>query len=81
MTKTLKELSKTSIAPATAPSVAANTPRDLEQLAYVLWQERGCPEGSPEQDWFAAERLLQQDAPVPAPAPKHFVAGRSESES
>jgi hypothetical protein len=23
--------------------------------AYELWQERGCPDGNPETDWFAAE--------------------------
>ena len=28
-------------------------------LAYRLWQERGCPDGSPEIDWFQAEEELQ----------------------
>lgn len=28
-------------------------------LAYHLWQERGCPEGSPEIDWLEAEQELQ----------------------
>ena len=28
-------------------------------LAYHLWQERGCPEGSPEVDWLQAEQQLQ----------------------
>lgn len=27
-------------------------------LAYALWQQRGGPEGSPEEDWFRAEREL-----------------------
>jgi len=27
-------------------------------LAYALWQQRGCPEGSPEEDWFKAEQEL-----------------------
>jgi Protein of unknown function (DUF2934) len=27
-------------------------------LAYALWQYRGCPIGSPEQDWLEAERQL-----------------------
>jgi hypothetical protein len=26
-------------------------------LAYELWIKRGCPIGSPEEDWFQAERL------------------------
>jgi hypothetical protein len=25
-------------------------------LAYSYWQERGCQGGSPEEDWFRAER-------------------------
>jgi hypothetical protein len=28
-------------------------------LARALWEARGCPEGSPEDDWFRAERVLQ----------------------
>jgi hypothetical protein len=27
--------------------------------AHQLWIERGCPEGSAEQDWYAAQRLLR----------------------
>jgi len=27
-------------------------------LAYQLWHERGCPEGSPEVDWFQAQQQL-----------------------
>ena len=33
-------------------------------LAYRFWQERGCPDGSPEADWSQAEEKL------------HFAAGR-----
>ena len=25
---------------------------EISELAYSLWQDRGCPEGSPEADWF-----------------------------
>jgi len=32
---------------------------DIAALAYLLWQDRGCPEGSPEKDWYEAERKLQ----------------------
>jgi hypothetical protein len=28
-------------------------------LAYLLWQERGCPKGSDQDDWFRAEKELQ----------------------
>jgi hypothetical protein len=31
---------------------------DIAKLAYAVWQQRGCPEGSPEFDWFEAERNL-----------------------
>jgi hypothetical protein len=32
----------------------------IERLAYRLWQQRGRPIGSPEIDWFRAERLMQE---------------------
>ena len=31
----------------------------IEVLAYHLWQARGCPDGSPEVDWFQAEQQLR----------------------
>jgi hypothetical protein len=31
-------------------------------LARALWEARDCPEGSPEEDWFQAERALQSYA-------------------
>ena len=43
-------------------SVESTEPRPLHEqiasLAYALWQERGYPEGSPEEDWFRAEQAL-----------------------
>ena len=33
------------------------TPRDeIARLAYSYWLERGCQGGSPEEDWYRAER-------------------------
>ena len=32
----------------------------IEALAHALWEERGCPIGSPEEDWFRAERELNE---------------------
>ncbi|HUI76416.1 MAG TPA: DUF2934 domain-containing protein [Bryobacteraceae bacterium] len=32
----------------------------IARLAYEHWQERGCPSGSPEVDWFHAEKKLVQ---------------------
>jgi adenosine deaminase len=37
---------------------AANQ-QEIAALAYRLWQDRGCPEGSPEQDWSRAVEELQ----------------------
>jgi Protein of unknown function (DUF2934) len=31
----------------------------IAALAYQLWQERGCPIGSDQKDWFQAERELK----------------------
>jgi hypothetical protein len=40
-------------------SETANSTSDIAALAYELWQQRGCPEGSPEEDWYQAERKIQ----------------------
>ena len=36
---------------------------DIATLAHTLWQARGCPEGSPEEDWFHAVQKLR-DRPI-----------------
>jgi hypothetical protein len=38
--------------------IEAASDSDIAALAYHLWQERGCPSGSPEEDWYRAEELL-----------------------
>jgi hypothetical protein len=30
----------------------------IAELAYQLWEERGCPQGSAEVDWFEARRRV-----------------------
>ena len=50
--------------PSTASECHSQVPENsmqenLEKLAYGLWQERGCPYGSPELDWLDAERKLR----------------------
>ena len=30
----------------------------IARRAYAIWQERGCPWGSPEEDWLRAEQEL-----------------------
>jgi hypothetical protein len=38
---------------------SAEVDRDaIEKLAYQYWMNRGCPDGSAEQDWLEAERIL-----------------------
>lgn len=32
--------------------------RSIGELAYRLWQARGCPDGTAEQDWLEAEKQL-----------------------
>lgn len=45
---------------ATEPWVATNRPtrEQIATLAYTLWEERGCPDGSADEDWFTAEERL-----------------------
>ena len=33
--------------------------QDITSLAYALWQQRGAPPGSSDQDWEEAERQLR----------------------
>jgi hypothetical protein len=37
----------------------------ITALAYQLWQNRGCPIGSEQEDWFRAEEDLKKLAGVP----------------
>jgi len=39
--------------------------RSIGELAYRLWQARGCPEGTAEQDWLEAERQLAGEVRSP----------------
>jgi Protein of unknown function (DUF2934) len=32
--------------------------RRIASLAYEFWQQRGCPNGTPEEDWFRAQREI-----------------------
>ena len=32
----------------------------VQKLAYQHWEKRGCPLGSPEIDWFAAEKAVPE---------------------
>ena len=52
--------------------VTVTTPGQSEvaALAYQLWQDRGSPVGSPDEDWFRAERELSVPTEMVAEAAK-----------
>jgi len=41
----------------TAPALVPES--EIALLAYALWEKRGRPIGSPEEDWYQAERALR----------------------
>lgn len=41
---------------------------EIALRAYRLWEERGCPIGSPEEDWFRAEEEIRSQASQSEPA-------------
>ena len=49
-----------------APSVDIRDPsisnEDVARRAYSLWEERGKPFGSPEEDWYKAKEELRAGA-------------------
>lgn len=46
-----------------ADTLAAPLDREsIAVLAYRLWQQRGCPEGSGEWDWLQAEAILRAES-------------------
>ena len=47
---------------------AAEEHKEIARLAYSYWQARGCPVGSPEDDWYRAENELRQPMTVTASA-------------
>ncbi len=47
--------------------IAAFGHREIAALAHKLWQARGCPEGSPEEDWFEAVKELRSHATRTSP--------------
>ena len=42
--------------------IAAFGHSEIAALAYELWQARGCPDGSPEEDWYRAAEELRARA-------------------
>jgi hypothetical protein len=50
---------------ASAHSITTFGHHEIAALAHALWQARGCPEGSPEEDWFRAAEQLRSRAHTP----------------
>ena len=46
-----------------APMQKVLDQEEIQRLAYRFWLERGCPVGSPEQDWFRAEEEMGREEP------------------
>jgi Protein of unknown function (DUF2934) len=42
------------------PDSGALNTGEIAELAYHLWRQRGCPEGSADQDWFEAMEQLRE---------------------
>jgi hypothetical protein len=36
------------------------TRKEIAALAHQFWQARGCPNGTPEEDWFRAEQEISK---------------------
>ena len=50
------------------PQLSNAQHEQIEKLAYRLWEERGGPLGSPDEDWYRAEQELQRlDSPSQMP--------------
>jgi hypothetical protein len=47
-------------------AVSADDHEAIARLAYSYWEARGCPIGSPEEDWYRAENELRR--PIAATA-------------
>ncbi|MBZ5595165.1 MAG: DUF2934 domain-containing protein [Acidobacteriia bacterium] len=41
------------------PDAVSSDREEIARLAYLHWLDRGCPIGSPEEDWSQAEQDLK----------------------
>jgi hypothetical protein len=51
---------ETAVAAARARRSEEDRRQEVEELAHQLWEERGRPLGSPEEDWRRAEEILRK---------------------
>lgn len=52
---------------------------EIETLAYALWESRGRPVGSSDEDWLAAEKMLQGRGRAPTTAASKIDEASQES--
>lgn len=52
-------------------------PNQIAGVAYTLWELRGCPVGSPEEDWFKAEQELARPQARGATASNRSETGKN----
>jgi hypothetical protein len=57
--KSARETTAVSLNVVDGLSTPPGTHEEISVLAHGLWQARGCPEGSPDQDWFQASQEFQ----------------------
>ena len=50
----------------------------IAKVAYELWLRRGRPDGSPEEDWYEAERMLKAEGQKARPSTPTRPAARKE---
>ncbi len=51
------------------PQLSDAAHEQIEKLAYQLWEERGRPLGSPDDDWFRAEQEFTESSDSPSRLP------------
>jgi hypothetical protein len=56
------------------PQLSNAEHEQIEKLAFRLWQERGAPLGSPDDDWFRAEQAFLQGSDSPSQLPFSSIA-------
>jgi hypothetical protein len=53
---------------------AGTTSNDTALRAYSLWEQRGSPLGSPDEDWFRAEQEIRSEKAPSAETGKNLKA-------
>jgi len=51
--------SNVAASPESRPTATDPDRTEIAALAYQLWFERGCPNGSDQEDWYRAEGMLK----------------------